>query len=167
MRQVSAVLLAALLWTPVAGTSSQQSSDGYSCVGLSAPIDGSVTRSFGPIGRYGGHWGIDYETMAVGAHVVSAASGTVTFAGVVVGNRAVTVDHGGGLKTSYSYLGEALVDRGDWVRRGDRIGVGAVPRDHATVHFSVRVHESYVDPEPLVGCVRRPPSAGLSLISLP
>ena len=126
-----------------------------------------LTRPFGPIGRYGGHWGIDYETMAVGARVVAAASGTVTFAGVVVGNRAITVDHGGGLKTSYSYLGEALVDRGDWVRRGDEIGVGAVPVIHGTVHFSVRVHGTYVDPEALVGCVHRPPSGGLSLISLP
>ena len=139
---------------------------GWSCVGLSAPFASDITDPFGPIGRYEGHWGIDFAD-SEGLDVRAAASGVVSFSGVVVGNRTVTVDHGGGLKTSYSYLESARVVRGDWVVRGELIGSGQEGVPHDALHFSTRISGSYVDPEPLIGCLLSSPSTALRLTEPP
>ena len=137
-----------------------------SCAGLSPPSDGFISAGFAPGPNYSGHWGIDYLDDSDG-FVVAAASGAVTFAGLVVGNLAVTVDHGGGLKTSYSRLGAASVTAGQRVARGEVIGLTGAENaghGHGDLHFSVRIDGEYVDPEPLLGCVPREPWAGLRLV---
>lgn len=95
-----------------------------------------------------GHRGIDIAA-PTGTAVRASADGTVSFAGSVAGNRTVTVDHGDGLLTSYSFLGTAAVKKGDPVMSGDV--VGAVGTGHATnqqshVHLSARRDGIYVDP---------------------
>lgn len=151
-----------VLATPMAASGVD---DGRSCVGLSVPTDGEIVRRFRPIGRYEGHWGIDWGESSSN-DVRAAAGGVVTFSGVVVDNRTVTIDHGGGLKTSYSYLSVSRTHRGDRIRRGETIGDIGTGTDHGDLHFSVRIHGRYVDPQPMLGCRRSSPMAALSLTQL-
>jgi hypothetical protein len=76
----------------------------------------------------------------------AAASGTVVFAGQVAGVVWVTVDHGGGLRTSYGPLRRVTVRRGATVASGAVLATAAGP-----LHFGVRIGGRYVDPAGLLG----------------
>lgn len=96
-----------------------------------------------------GHRGVDVAA-PTGSPVRSSAPGVVSFAGSVAGNLTVTVDHGGGLLTTYSFLGSTSVARGTAVERGHV--VGTVGRGHVGsslpphVHLSARRDGFYFDP---------------------
>ncbi|HEX2049501.1 MAG TPA: M23 family metallopeptidase [Actinomycetota bacterium] len=116
---------------------------------LDAPVDGSIVRGFDPPrSDWGpGHRGVD---LAAAAHepVTAAARGRVTFAGPVASVLAVTVDHAGGVETTYSDLGSIAVSAGDVVARGARVGgAGSAHPTVSGVHFGVLVDGRYVDPE--------------------
>jgi murein DD-endopeptidase MepM/ murein hydrolase activator NlpD len=112
---------------------------------------GAVERTFAPVGMYEGHWGVDYA-MDVGSNVIVIADGVVTFAGPVAGVDSVTVDHGGGLRTSYSYLEAVVVRRGERVHRGDVLGTSGQDHGIAALHLSARVNGIYVDPSVMFTC---------------
>ena len=114
------------------------------------PVDAPVTDPFRPPeDPYGpGNRGVEYDT-APGDVVRAAASGTVVFAGAVAGTLHVTVDHGGGLVSSYSYLQRLSVRIGADVDQGAVIGVAG-----ERLHFSVRLEGTYTDPAGFIG-VRR------------
>ncbi|MFQ5556823.1 MAG: peptidoglycan DD-metalloendopeptidase family protein, partial [Acidimicrobiales bacterium] len=114
---------------------------------LRPPVDAPVIDPFRPPdGPYGaGNRGLEYDTVA-GSAVVAAAPGVVVFAGPVGGTLHVTVDHGGGLLTSYSFLDRVLVSRGAQVGAGDRVGLSG-----EYFHFGVRREGRYVDPARLFG----------------
>jgi murein DD-endopeptidase MepM/ murein hydrolase activator NlpD len=59
-----------------------------------------------------------------GAAVLAAGTGTVIFAGIVAGRGVVSVDHPGGLRTTYEPL-SPTVTTGDSVVRGQQIGTVA------------------------------------------
>src|SRR4051812_11285084 len=86
---------------------------------LIPPVDGPISRAFEATEtEYGrGHRGLDYA-VAIGTRVRTAASGTVTFAGDVAGTLAVTVDHGGGVETTYTGLSSVDISAGDRVSEG-------------------------------------------------
>ena len=168
MRRMTALGLAVILagmWAGAAGADA--GGGGTSCVGLAPPVSGKMVAGYDPGPGYGGHWGVDLVAEE-GEPVRAAAEGTVSFSGVVVGNRTVTVEHGGGLKTSYSYLSRALVTRGQRMTRGQPLGEadGSSHSDAQVpiLHFSVRVNGEYTDPAPLLGCLSRSPAAGLRLV---
>lgn len=123
---------------------------------LIPPVDGPIVRHFDPPqGAYGpGHRGIDYA-VEVGTPVRAAAAGVVTFAGPVAGLRAVTVQHAGALKSTYSSLGAVLVRRGQEVEPGTIVGRALSPHPDAEpgLHFGVKLNERYVDPEAYLGAV--------------
>ena len=161
--RLSMVLVAAVsLLAPVASARST-STEGLSCVGLSPPVDGVITVPFDPGPGYEGHWGVDYEGDRDGL-IQAAAGGTVIFSGRVVHNPAVTIDHGGGLWTSYSYLGHITVLAGEDVERGTVVGTVGGDTGHGDVHLSVRIEGEYIDPLRVMGCQARAPSAGLRLV---
>lgn len=139
---------------------------GTSCVGLDRPVPGRVIEPYAPVGRYAGHWGIDMAAPP-GTRVRASAEGTVTFAGSVAHNLTVTLDHGGGLKTSYSYLSELTVRRGASVTRGAGLGSTGRAHDSDGLHFSVRVDGTYVDPMQYLGCKARGPAGGVYLVPPP
>ena len=114
------------------------------------PVDAPVADPFRPPENpYGpGNRGIEYDTVP-GDVVRAAAAGTVSFAGAVAGSLHVSVDHGGGLVSSYSYLERISVRVGASVDQGQVIGVAG-----ETLHFGVRLDSSYVDPDGFIG-VRR------------
>lgn len=143
--------------------SGPQTVDGSRCVGLEWPVSGPMLNGFEPTGQYSGHWGIDIGAEE-GTIVSAAAAGRVTFAGQVVDNQTVTVDHGGGLKTSYSFLTDRSVAAGAWVEPGGSIGLSGWSHDIAGLHFSVRLSGRYVDPLDWVGCQGYEPGRALRLV---
>ncbi len=114
------------------------------------PVPGGVVRPFQePLAVYAaGHRGVDFSA-AAGTPVRAANSGVVSFAGTVAGSLHVVVAHGGGIRTSYSFLQRVDVHVGEQVERGQIVGAAGGSGDGHTsgvLHFGVRVGERYVDP---------------------
>jgi murein DD-endopeptidase MepM/ murein hydrolase activator NlpD len=126
----------------------------------SAPLDGGlrVTRPFDPPpDRYGaGHRGTDLAG-APGRPVLAAGDGVVVFAGMVAGRRVVSIDHPGGLRTTYEPV-DPSVAAGQPVARGSPIGTLAGGHAgcpvSACLHWGLRRGETYLDPMRLVRPVR-------------
>jgi murein DD-endopeptidase MepM/ murein hydrolase activator NlpD len=126
------------------------------------PVEGPIIRFFeAPATPYSaGHRGIDIA-VPFGTAIHAPAAGTVTFAGWIAGSMFMTVDHGDGVKTSYSWVSGFAVAKGDAVNRGEVIAYSGhghpdVPTPH--LHFSARVNGVYIDPLLLL--------RGLDLVSL-
>lgn len=114
------------------------------------PVAGPVIRGFDPPeDPYGaGHRGIDIGA-AVGTPILAPEVGVVSFAGKVGGELFVTLDHGGGLRSTYSWLSAIAVREGDVVARGGLIGLTGRGHPDAVVahlHLGVRLDGVYVDP---------------------
>ena len=111
------------------------------------PVDAPVSDPFrSPDDPYGpGNRGIEYDTEP-GDVVRAAAAGIVVFVGPVAGDLHVTVDHGGGVVSSYSYLERISVRVDAGVSQGQVIGLAG-----DRLHFGVRVAGSYVDPSRFIG----------------
>jgi murein DD-endopeptidase MepM/ murein hydrolase activator NlpD len=121
------------------------------------PIVGPVIRGFDPPDSpFGsGHRGIDIAA-PVGTPVRAATTGSVTFAGPVGGRLFVTVDHGAGLESTYSFLDSVAVRRGDVVSQGQviaRSGTGHAGDIVPGLHFGVKLSDTYVDPLAYLGPV--------------
>lgn len=119
------------------------------------PVPGPVIRGFDPPeDPYGsGHRGIDIA-VALGTPVRATEAGVVSFAGKVGGELYVTIDHGGGLRSTYSWLGAIQVRVGDVVARGAIIAASGRGHPSSTVphlHFGVRSDGVYVDPLGFLG----------------
>ncbi|MBB3085788.1 M23 family metallopeptidase [Geodermatophilus sabuli] len=125
------------------------------------PVEGAVTRPFDPPpDRYGsGHRGVDLAG-SPGVPVLAAGDGVVAFAGTVAGRPVVSVDHAGGLRTTYEPVTPG-VGAGQAVPRGSPIG--ALAEGHAgcpaaaCLHWGLRRGETYLDPLSLL----RPPEVRL------
>lgn len=124
------------------------------------PLDGPVTvsRRFEPPARrwLPGHRGVDLVGIR-GAVVRASDDGVVRFAGPVAGRGVVSVDHPGGVRTTYEPL-VPLVSAGDPVARGDPVGVlvtghGGCPVE-ACLHWGARLGPHYLDPLALLGLGR-------------
>ncbi len=126
-----------------------------------------VTSPFGyrrdPIRRRGRsirfHAGIDLGGRP-GMRVTAAAPGQVVDAGWSGGHgRRVKLRHRNGLFTTYAHLQRALVRSGQWVERGDTIGLmgssGRATGPH--LHFEVRRGNVPIDPLELLSTPRRRP----------
>jgi len=131
------------------------------------PVVGPVIRGFDPpTTPFGaGHRGIDIAA-PIGTPVLAPAPGVVAFAGAVAGHLFVTVDHGGGLSSTSSWVSAILVRKGDAVARGSAValtGTGHPGVEPPHLHFGVRRGGEYVDPlgfltpPSLVGLIRLAP----------
>ncbi|RVW04297.1 murein hydrolase activator EnvC family protein [Rhodococcus xishaensis] len=116
-----------------------------------------VVRSFDKPARnwLPGHRGVDLAATP-GQPVLAAGAGTVVFAGAVAGRPVVSVDHPGGLRTTYEPV-EPSVTAGRRVGRGALLGTVIVghPKCAATacLHWGLRRDRDYLDPLPLVRAV--------------
>jgi murein DD-endopeptidase MepM/ murein hydrolase activator NlpD len=131
------------------------------------PVRGPVLRGFDPPDTpFGsGHRGIDIGA-PMGTTVVAAQEGVVAFAGAVAGGLYVSIDHPDGVRTTYSWLSEVSVRKGDAVARGDPIGRSGAGHPGSGVphlHLGARIGTLYIDPMLLlerggvVGLVRLAP----------
>lgn len=117
------------------------------------PTDAPIIDRYRPPPKpwMAGNRGVDFGTEA-GAFVVAAAEGRVIFADQVGGALHVTIEHGDGLRTSYSFLESLTVSAGERVEMGDVVGIAAGP-----FHFGVRTPDGeYRDPEELFAGTLRP-----------
>ncbi|MFQ1001343.1 M23 family metallopeptidase [Modestobacter sp. SSW1-42] len=127
------------------------------------PLPGvpGVTRPFAPppTPYAAGHRGVDLAG-APGAPVLAAGAGTVAFAGLVAGRPVVSVEHPGGLRTTYEPVSPA-------VAAGQAVGpgtpLGELVTGHAgcpaaaCLHWGLRRGGTYLDPLSLL----RPPRVRL------
>jgi len=121
------------------------------------PVVGPVVRGFDPPDTpFGsGHRGIDIAIVA-GSPVRAPAAGLVTFAGPVGGRLFLTIDHGHGLESTYSWLDAVTARKGDPIARGQvigRSGTGHAGTLVTHLHFGVRLLDVYVDPLDYLGPV--------------
>ena len=118
------------------------------------PVMGKLEGGFGgrrnPFGggSYEFHSGQDIEA-AMGAPIVSGASGKVSFVGWQNGyGQLIVIDHGGGLTTRYGHLSHIDVELGQTLSRGQFIGrVGSTGRSTGPhLHYEVRINDQAVNP---------------------
>lgn len=133
-----AVLLSAM--APAASAAAQPGPVSYV-----PPMDAPVVEGFRPpASQFGpGNRGIDYAAQP-GDPVHAAAPGRVVFAGRIGPQFHVTVLHDDGIRTSYSFLSDVAVRRGDPVEQGQVVGTAA-----GWMHFGARAGEAYLDPTDL------------------
>jgi murein DD-endopeptidase MepM/ murein hydrolase activator NlpD len=115
-----------------------------------------------PPTRYAaGHRGIDL-TATAGAPLIAPDGATVRFAGMVVDRPVLTLDHGGGVLSSFEPASSDL-PVGSRVARGAVIGVVGSGGHCGTacVHVGVRLNGEYVSPMLFFG--RVPPAILLPL----
>lgn len=151
MRRFVLPVLLLLLLLPSAGAAAAPGLPDDGPTGLwSRPLEGAVTRPFDPPpDRYGpGHRGADLAG-APGGPVLAAGSGVVVFAGMVAGRPVISVDHAGGLRTTYEPV-DASVGAGQEVVGGAVLGtlVGghAGCPVAACLHWGLRRGQDYLDP---------------------
>jgi murein DD-endopeptidase MepM/ murein hydrolase activator NlpD len=143
VRSVLPLIIAFAVATPIRAASSGSGTWAW-------PVSGPVIGAFEPPETpYGaGHRGIDIATR-VGTTVIAPEAGIVAFAGKVGGELFVTLDHGAGLTSTYSWLSSVLVRKGDALPRGAAIALSGRGHPDSTVphlHFGVRHDGAYLDP---------------------
>ncbi|SNR85418.1 Peptidase family M23 [Blastococcus mobilis] len=121
----------------------------------------TVTRAFEQLPHRfaAGHRGTDLQGMPW-SPVLSAGDGIVVFAGMVAGRPVVSIDHPGGLRTTYEPV-DPSVAAGQTVARGSPIGTLQAGHPgcpvQACLHWGLRRDETYLDPLLLL----RPPRVRL------
>ena len=117
------------------------------------PTNGWLTSGYGRrvspfTGQPHFHSGIDIAAN-FGTPVVAPAAGRVHFVGRKGAlGRAVVLDHGYGLRTTYGHLAETNVKRGQRLERGERLGaVGSTGRSTGPhLHYAISVQGRHVNP---------------------
>jgi murein DD-endopeptidase MepM/ murein hydrolase activator NlpD len=125
--------------------------------GFVPPVDAPVRDPYRPpLTPYGpGNRGIEYATEP-GTPVRASAGGIVAFAGPIASDRFVSIDHAGGIRTTYSYLASIAVRAGQRVDQGDVVGTSS-----DRLHFGARRYGAYIDPATLFAPPTRPTRARL------
>ncbi|PXY28332.1 peptidase [Prauserella muralis] len=114
----------------------------------------AVARPFRPPpSAYGaGHRGVDLAARP-GQDVLAAGTGFVVFAGTLAGRGVVSIEHDGGLRTTYEPVAPTVA-AGEQVYEGQVIGTVAAGHAGcaaaACLHWGVRRGEEYLDPLRLV-----------------
>jgi murein DD-endopeptidase MepM/ murein hydrolase activator NlpD len=119
------------------------------------PVEGPISSPYGVLSIYHGrvrgfHTGTDFAAPE-GTAVYAAAEGIVRLAEELpLSGRAVLVDHGLGVVTSYLHLSSISARVGQRVRKGERIGhvgsTGLATGPH--LHWGMRANGVRVDPMP-------------------
>jgi murein DD-endopeptidase MepM/ murein hydrolase activator NlpD len=130
--------------------------------GFRWPVQGRpvIGRRFtvGPQPWSPGHRGVDLVA-GPGAPLLAPGPGTVRFSGTVVSRGVLTLDHGGGLLTSYEPVRSA-VSAGARVRAGQVVAWITPTGGHCPVsclHWGARRDGTYIDPLTLLAAWRGPP----------
>lgn len=125
--------------------------------GFERPHHGQGAGNFGERRVYNGvprssHSGLDIAA-PLGSPVRASNSGRVVLSrDLYFSGKTVILDHGLGVFTVYCHFSRLLVNRGDYVKKGDVIALaGSTGRSTGPhLHWAVRVRGSRVDPEALL-----------------
>lgn len=170
LRTIAAIILIPVLaGGPAADTGAAERGSSAAVPGDAPPARAAGTRWSWPVGPpaavarpfvapptpYGrGHRGVDLVAGAR-AEVRAPDAGTVRFAGWVVDRPVLSIDHGGGLVSSFEPV-DPVVDRGEHVQRGQVVGL--LVAGHCAdgcLHLGARLHGEYVNPLLFLGGVPR------------
>lgn len=119
---------------------------------------GKINNEFGfrrnPFGgrSYEFHAGMDIDGER-GDSVLAPANGTIVKAGWQGGyGNMIEIDHGNGLTTRYGHLSKVEVQNGDYVSRGQLIGlVGSTGRSTGPhLHYELRLNDKSINPRLLL-----------------
>ena len=113
---------------------------------VSSPFD--LHRVHPVTGRVAPHHGVDFA-MPTGTPVLTTGDGVVTRVGNhVFAGKYIEIEHPGPFKTRYLHLSRILVQRGQRVRRGERIALsGNTGRSTGPhLHFELHINGRPVDP---------------------
>ncbi|MEO7681805.1 MAG: M23 family metallopeptidase [Sphingomonas sp.] len=117
--------------------------------GFDWPVRGRVVSHFGP-GASGEKFNGIKIAVPKGTPVLASADGVVAYAGNEIANLGglVIVRHGDGWTTVYGHASQLLVQRGQAVKRGQRIALSGDTgfADRPELHFEVRKGRIPVDP---------------------
>lgn len=121
------------------------------------PIVGVVSTPFGAQRYVNGeprspHSGIDIAADA-GTPIIAPLAGRVLMvADMYLNGKTVAIGHGNGLVSVYSHMQATMVQRGDWIKRGQQIGeVGATGRATGPhLHWGVRFENARVNPDSML-----------------
>ncbi|WP_020671268.1 M23 family metallopeptidase [Amycolatopsis nigrescens] len=114
----------------------------------------AVTRPFeAPSSEYGpGHRGVDLGA-ATGQQVLAAGPGVVVFAGLVAGREVLSIDHDGGLRSTYEPVSPGVAT-GDQVSGGQVVATVLAGHPECAVeaclHWGVRRGDEYLNPLTLI-----------------
>lgn len=160
LRTVSAILLVLLLTlTASSSPSSVAALDVAVEPRWTWPVAGArviVSPYRAPAHEYGaGHRGVDLGT-SIGAKVIAPTDGVVAFRGTVVDRTLITIEHAGGLVTTFEPVRSALV-AGDIVASGQEIGLVDMGghTSAGALHLGARLDGEYINPLLLFGDVPR------------
>ena len=116
---------------------------------LTRPVEGPVVVPYNVGSGQQRNEGVDFAAPA-GAPVVAAEDGEVALVSESLGGvgSIVLVRHPNDLMTVYGRLGEVLVEKGDYLERGQRLGaVAEAPAGtESRMHFEVRSGAESIDP---------------------
>ena len=108
---------------------------------LALPVEGVVSHPWSSVQPW-----LLFEP-AEGASVMAAEAGTVTAVSPLsTGGYGLLIDHGEGTESVYAGLGQASVEAGDAVARGQALGTAG-----KRVYFELRVNGEPVDPTERLG----------------
>ena len=117
------------------------------------PVSGNVISNFGATTNGERNDGINIATPA-GTPIHAAAAGTVTYSGNELkdyGNL-ILIKHDSGYVTAYAHADSLIVNRGDYVTKGQVIGYAGSTGDVSSpqLHFEIRHDTRPVNPRPLL-----------------
>lgn len=128
--------------------------------GFERPHPGQGAGNFGERRIYNGvprssHSGLDIAA-PLGSPVRASNSGRVALArDLYFSGKTAILDHGLGVFTMYCHFSKLLVNRGDYVKKGDVVALaGSTGRSTGPhLHWAVRVQGSRIDPEEILRLV--------------
>lgn len=86
-----------------------------------------------------------------GANVVAPASGQVVFAGEKEGiGRTVILQHEDGKHTWLSLLGSFEVKPGQWIEKGEKIGIAGLKSGQSLVYVALKQHDQFINPTEVI-----------------
>ena len=122
---------------------------------FSLPVKSRISSTFGLRRQYNDgqfssyHKGIDMAN-GKGTIVKAANGGKVSLVASMKSNgKIILINHGHGITSIYSHLGEFLVKEGEWVKKGQAIGkIGSTGISNGPhLHFGISVNDVRVDPQ--------------------
>jgi len=126
------------------------------------PLESKITSAFGKARVYNGslkgyHSGTDFRA-ALGTPIVAANDARVALVEKrFYSGGTVLLDHGEGIYTCYFHMSKFNVKAGDFVKRGEILGLsgksGRVTGPH--LHFSARINGVQVDPLQLIDLLNK------------
>ncbi|MEG3143842.1 M23 family metallopeptidase [Sphingomonas sp. RT2P30] len=117
--------------------------------GFAWPVRGRIVARFGP-GASGERYNGIKIAVPTGTPITAAADGVVAYAGSEISNLGglVIIKHGDGWTSVYGHASQLLVQRGQAVKRGQKIALSGDSgfADRPEVHFELRKGRLPVDP---------------------